>query len=140
MAKLRDIMSENLVTVTPRTSVEDVAKLMKQHDIGNVLVTEGDRLAGIVTDRDLVVRVMAEGGPSNVSVGDIMSTDLVTLEADTRVKDAAKLMADKQVRRLPVVENGKPVGIVSLGDLAVKTDSGADETALEGVSQPGGNN
>lgn len=139
MTKLSDIMSTNLVTVTPDASVEEVARLMKQHDIGNVLVMEDGRLAGIVTDRDLVVRGLAENADIKGNIRNLMSGDVVTLEADTKVKDAAKLMADKQIRRLPVVQNGQPVGIVSLGDIAVETSGNSADKALEGISQPGGN-
>lgn len=137
MTKLSDIMSTNLVTVTPDASVEEVARLMKQHDIGNVLVMEDGRLAGIVTDRDIVVRGLAENADIKGNIRNLMSGDVVTLEADTKVKDAAKLMADKQIRRLPVVQNGQPVGIVSLGDIAVETNGSSADKALEGISQPG---
>jgi len=138
MSKLRDIMSKDLVTVTPDTSVQEVARLMKEHDIGNVLVTEGDRLTGIVTDRDIVVRCLAEGGDFKSDVRNVMTENPRTLSPDTDVIEAAQMMAAEKVRRLPVVENGKPVGIVSLGDLAVRSGTSADEQALESISQPGG--
>ena len=135
MAKLRDIMSTQLVTVNSDASVQDVARLMQQNDVGDVLVMRGGQLAGIVTDRDLVVRGLAENADVKSGISNLMSGDLVTLEADTDVQEAARVMADRQVRRVPVVENGQPVGIVSLGDLAVRDGSGADEQALEGISE-----
>ncbi len=135
MTKLRDIMSKNLVTVQPDTTVQEVAQLMKQHDIGNVLVTENNQLRGIVTDRDIVVRLIAENGDPKSGVRNLMSENVTTLDADTDVNEASRLMASQQIRRLPVVENGQPVGIVSLGDVAVRTDGSGDERALEGISK-----
>lgn len=138
MPTLRDIMSKNPVTVTPDTTLQEVARLMKQHDIGDVLVTEGNRLTGIVTDRDIVVRSLAEGGDLKMNVRNVMTENPLTMPADTDVREAARKMADQKVRRLPVVENDQPVGIVSLGDLAVRVDMNADEHALENISEPGG--
>ena len=135
MTKLKDIMSKNLVTVQPDTSVREVAQLMKQHDIGNVLVVENNQLRGIVTDRDIVLRLVAENGDLNGGVRALMSGDVTTLDADTDVNEASRIMASQQIRRLPVVENGKPVGIVSLGDLAIRANGSGDERALEGISR-----
>jgi len=139
---LRDIMSADPVMVQPDTSIQEVARLMQSHDIGNVLITENDRLSGIVTDRDLVVRALTGNVDPNSAVRDYMTSasDLLTCTPETSLQDAAQQMADRQVRRLPVVDSGgKPVGIVSLADLAVKSSGGADETALEGISQPSHN-
>lgn len=136
MTTLKDIMTKDLTSVDSRTSLKEVASLMKKNDIGNVLIMEGDRLRGIITDRDIVVRAVAEGHDCAKPVGDYATGDVFTMEGSTSVKDAAKAMADKQLRRLPVTEGGKVVGIVSLGDLAVRTDTGADEKALQGISQP----
>ncbi len=105
---------------------------MKEHNIGDVVVTEGDQIRGIVTDRDIVVRAVAENkNPLDVRLAEILSDDLVTLSPQDSVDDAVRLMADRALRRLPVVENGKPVGIVTLGDLAVERDP---SSALAGIS------
>lgn len=141
MPVIRDIMSSDLVTVRPETSLQEVAQLMRDRDIGDVLITENDRLTGIVTDRDLVVRALSGDISNSSSVRDVMTSgNLLTCAPDTDVRDAARQMSERQVRRLPVVENGRPVGVVSLGDLAVRAETGADERALEGISQPGSNN
>lgn len=138
MAKtLQEIMSTDLVTVQPDTSIQEVARLMQERDIGNVLITEGDRLTGMVTDRDLVVRALTGSVSPTSGVREYMTTNLFTCPPETSIEDAAQQMAERQVRRLPVVDgSGRPVGIVSLGDLAVRTDTQADEAALELISEP----
>ena len=131
-------MTTDVRTVTHDTSVVDAARMMLQDDIGNVLVTEGGKVCGILTDRDIVIRGIArECDPKTTKVADVCTHDLVTLEATATVEEAKKLMADRAVRRLPVVENGRPVGIVSLGDVAME-DSG--ERALEEISAAPANN
>jgi CBS domain-containing protein len=130
---VRDVMSSHLVTCAPNTSIRDVAKKMRDEDIGDVVVTEGGQLRGIVTDRDLVVRCLADATAdvSNAKISDCLSTDVLTVDAKTTTKEAAKLMAQRSVRRLPVVEDGRPIGIVSLGDLAMERDP---KSALAGIS------
>jgi CBS domain-containing protein len=99
---------------------------MRDHALGCVLVADGSRLRGVVTDRDIVVRAIAESrDPSAVSVGEVCSTDLAWVSPDDDVGDAVRIMRRRAVRRLPVVQEGRPVGIVSLGDLAL----GGDESA-----------
>jgi CBS domain-containing protein len=123
---VRDIMTSPPTTVEPRTSVTAVAQLMRDENIGAVLVTEGDRLRGLVSDRDLVVRAVAEGGdPERKTVAGACSGDLVTLGPDDELTRAAELMREHSVRRIPVVEEGHPVGIVALGDLAMERDPGS---------------
>jgi CBS domain-containing protein len=123
---VRDIMTSAPVAVAPRTSVSDVAHRMRDEDIGAVLVTEGDELRGLVTDRDLIVRVVAEDkNPSDTTVQSACSPDLVTVSPDDEVGRAVQLMREHALRRLPVVEGRKPVGIVALGDLAVERDPGS---------------
>ena len=129
-------MTKDLSTVDSGASLRDVAQLMKREDIGNVLIMEGETLRGIITDRDIVVRAVADGEDVSSSVSDYATQDVFTLACDTEVREAARQMADRQVRRLPVTENGKVVGIVSLADLATRSSGGADEQALEGISQP----
>ncbi|MBA4601431.1 CBS domain-containing protein [Thermoactinomyces mirandus] len=120
MHTLRDIMSTNVYSVTPRDNVFEVAERMRQANIGMVPVVENGQLVGVVTDRDLVTRGIANKMPNSGSVSDIMSTDLVYGTPDMSVDEAARLMAQAQVRRLPVVENNRIVGVVSIGDLAVR--------------------
>ncbi|MGW5087210.1 CBS domain-containing protein [Streptomyces coelicoflavus] len=129
---VRDIMTGDPVTVEPLTSVTEVARLMRDRDLGAVLVTEGDRLRGLVTDRDLVVRSLAEGGdPERTTVAGACSDDMVTVRPDEELGHAVELMRAHAVRRVPVVDDGRPVGIVSLGDLAMERDP---ESALGDIS------
>jgi CBS domain-containing protein len=129
---VRDVMTRDPVTVEPLTSVTAVARLMRDRDLGAVLVTEGDRLRGLVTDRDLVIRAIAEGGdPEQTTVAGACSDDLVTVRPDEELVHAVRLMREHAVRRLPVVEDGRPVGIVSLGDLVMERDP---ESALGDIS------
>jgi CBS domain-containing protein len=96
---------------------------MRDRDIGDILVMEGDRLQGIVTDRDIVVRCVADGGDiSTKTLADVCSPEPITVTPDTKISEAARIMAEQAVRRLPVVEDGQPVGMVTLGDLAVERD------------------
>jgi len=105
-------------------SVMDAAELMRESDIGDVVVLEDDQLCGIVTDRDIVVRVLAEGSdPAMVTVGEICSRELTTIPPTASIGDAVRLFREKAIRRLPVVEeDGEVVGIVSIGDIAVARD------------------
>ncbi|WP_435279939.1 CBS domain-containing protein [Streptomyces sp. 1222.5] len=121
---VRDIMTSRLVTVEPQVSVTSVAQKMRDEDIGIVLVTEGDDLRGLVSDRDLVIRALAEGGdPDEWTVASACSDDLVTITPDEDLDHAVELMREHAVRRLPVVEGGHPVGIISIGDLAIERDA-----------------
>ena len=129
---VRDIMTGHPVTVEPQTSVTAVARIMRDQDLGAVLVTDGDELRGLVTDRDLVVRSVAEGGdPEQTTVAGACSDDLVTVRSDDELNHAVELMREHAVRRVPVVDDGRPVGIVSLGDLAMERDP---ESALGDIS------
>jgi CBS domain-containing protein len=120
---IQDVMHANPISMTPTTSVIEAARAMRDADIGSVIVHENDRLYGIVTDRDLVVRALAEDvNCAGMILGDICSREPTTLAPTDTVEEAVRLMRDKAIRRLPVVENGTPVGIVSLGDLAVEQD------------------
>ena len=116
----------------------DAAKLMDQHDIGDVLVTKGGELCGIVTDRDIAVRAVAQGkDPSSTTLGEIASGEVVSLSPDDSVDDAISTMRDRAIRRVPVVEGGKPVGVVSLGDLAEERDR---QSVLAEISAAPSNN
>jgi CBS domain-containing protein len=132
---VRDVMTSNPRTVAPNDSIQVAARIMKEEDCGVVPVVENGKPVGIITDRDIVIRAVAEGG-NDRSVREIATSDLVFVKPDTSTRDAEKLMSQRQVRRLPVVENDRLVGIVSLGDLAVKEgrDSRTGDT-LENISE-----
>ena len=121
---IRDVMTPNPCAISPSASVMDAAQIMRENNIGNVIVLEDDRLCGILTDRDIVVRALAEGADLHTtSVAEICSRDLTTIEATAGVGQAVRLMREKAIRRLPVVdENGFVLGIVSIGDVAVERD------------------
>jgi CBS domain-containing protein len=121
MAKnVRDAMTSNPRSIEPSTMVADAAKLMKAEDVGSLPIVEGDQLVGMVTDRDIVIRVVAEGNdPQSTTVGEIASRDLVTVDPEQDLDEALRLMAQHQVRRLPVAEeDGRLVGILAQADVA----------------------
>ena len=122
--RLSEVMTRDPVTVPTTATLEEAARLMRDNDIGDVLVVDdAGALYGIVTDRDIVVNGVAAGtDPSSTSVGEVCSQDPVSLGPDDAVAKAAKLMSDRAIRRLPIVEDGNLVGIVSLGDLAQDRD------------------
>lgn len=118
-AKIRHIMSAAPVCMTATESVAAAAKAMKERGVGTVLVVNGGRLEGLVTDRDITVRVLAENrDPLATRLGDICTTELAVLAPDDDVEHAARLVRERAVRRLPVIADGIPVGVVSIGDLA----------------------
>ncbi|MEU4006991.1 CBS domain-containing protein [Streptomyces pseudogriseolus] len=120
---VRDIMTAAPVTVGPQTSVAQAARLMRDHDLGAVLVTDDGRLRGLVTDRDLVVRSVAEGvDPEETTVVRACSEDLVTVRPDDELDLAVRLMREHAVRRVPVVDGEHAVGVLSLGDVAMERD------------------
>jgi CBS domain-containing protein len=124
MAQLvQDVMTPNPVALEATASLVEAALAMRDFDVGAVLVLENGQVRGIVTDRDIVVRGIAGGNyPATVTLGEICSRELTTLSPTDSVEEAVAQMRDKSVRRLPVVEHGHPVGIVSLGDLAIEKD------------------
>ncbi|HVK74947.1 MAG TPA: CBS domain-containing protein [Kofleriaceae bacterium] len=124
MAQLvREVMTKNPVTLSSTASILDAAKKMKEGDIGGVIVTKNNQMCGIVTDRDIVVRAVAEEkNPQQITLEEVCSQDVTSVSPDDDVSKAVQLMRDKAVRRLPVTDKGKPVGIVSLGDLAQNLD------------------
>jgi CBS domain-containing protein len=120
---VRDVMTAHPITCPATSSLVEAARAMRDADIGDVLITENGRICGVVTDRDIAVRGVAEGHDvSSLTLGDICSRQLTTLSPMDSVDDAVRLMREKALRRLPVVDGGKPVGVVSLGDLAVTQD------------------
>jgi CBS domain-containing protein len=129
---LRDVMTQRPVTLQTTDTVIAAARSMRDGNIGDVVVVEEDRIQGILTDRDIVVRALAEGrDPARTTVGEICSRELTTLSPTDGIGEAEKIMRDRAIRRLPVVEDGRPVGIVSLGDLAVEQNPGS---TLGGIS------
>lgn len=136
--KLRDIMSTNIVSLNPNDTVEDAAQIMKEHNIGSVPICEGEKVIGIVTDRDIVLRSVASGENfKHQSVRNIMSSNPVLGNPEMKVQDVERVMGERQIRRIPVVENNKLTGMVSLGDIAVqpKLKEEVGDT-LSSVSEP----
>jgi CBS domain-containing protein len=116
---VQEAMTSNPTTVTPDTSAREAAEIMKSEDTGIVPIVEGDRLTGVITDRDLALRIVAEGKSADTRVGELASKDLVTVDPQQSLEEAARLMAEHQVRRLPVVEeDGRLVGILAQKDVA----------------------
>jgi CBS domain-containing protein len=121
--EVREVMTAAPESVRPETTLRQAARLMEGGDIGDVLVVENDQLRGIVTDRDMAVRAVAQGlDPSTATVGQVFTPSTVSISPTATVQEAIKLMREHDVRRLPVVESGRPIGIVSLGDLAVSSE------------------
>ncbi|MTV49061.1 CBS domain-containing protein [Heliobacillus mobilis] len=131
-------MTQDITSISSDKSVIEAAKIMKQLDVGAVPVVQGDKCIGMITDRDIVLRVVAQGqDPQNTQVNAAMTSDPITASPDMDVHAAADLMAERQIRRLPVVEKERLVGIVALGDLAV-TNIFQNEAgdALSEISEP----
>src|SRR5438093_6109780 len=138
MAKsVKDAMTSSVRTASPAQSLTDAAKLMKQEDVGSLPVVDGDRLIGVLTDRDIVVRGIADGSdPHAIQVGDVASRDVVTVRPDDDLDEALRLMAQHQVRRLPVVEDGHLVGVVATADVAFEAKEKAVGHVVEEISKP----
>jgi CBS domain-containing protein len=143
--EVRKIMTADPVSVEPDTTLEEIATLMKEQDIGAIPVVEDGELCGIVTDRDIVIRCIAAGqDATECTAEEVMSADVQALGPDASVDEAARLMGDLQIRRLPIVEKKRLVGMLSLGDVAVKSkddDLSGDtlEDVSKGVKQSRGN-
>lgn len=136
--KIREMMTKGTFSVTPQTPVIEAAGLMRVHDIGVVPVLENGRVVGMLTDRDIVLQVVADGDdPRTTTVGEVMSQGSVTVQEEQSIDEAVELMEKYQVRRLPVLAaDGKLIGIVSLGDLAVDVHAGLSGKVLKEVSDP----
>jgi CBS domain-containing protein len=133
---VKDLMTSDLTTVAPETSVSEAAERMAREDIGPLPVVEDDRLVGIVTDRDLVVRVLAEGrDPRSTTVRDVASEDPVTVSADDDLVTTLELLAKHQVRRVPVVDGDRLVGIVAQADVAREVSSPWVGDVVEDISR-----
>jgi CBS domain-containing protein len=130
--QIQDLMTPNPVVLPGTASVHEAARAMRDADIGDVIVIENNRVGGMVTDRDMVVRTLAEGrDPATTTLADIWSHPLLVVSPMDSVEKAVRLMGTHALRRVPVVEGGQPVGMVSLGDLAVERDPGS---ALSDIS------
>jgi len=122
--KIRDVMTPDPVTCDAEDSVMDAARAMKDHAIGDVIVVDGGRICGVVTDRDLVVRVMAEGKDANMTpLREVCTREVVTLSPDDDADRAVRMMTERAVRRIPIVERNDVVGVVTIGDLAMERDA-----------------
>jgi CBS domain-containing protein len=135
---VRDAMTPNARAASPTESLADAAQMMKEEDVGSLPVVDDDgRLIGIVTDRDIVVRAVAERvDPQSVTVGDVASRELVTVEPEQDLDEALTLMAGHRVRRLPVVEDGRLVGMLAQADVAIEAKEKNTGEMLEEISQP----
>jgi len=134
---VKDAMTADVKTAGPSQSLTDVARLMKQEDVGSVPVVDGERLVGVVTDRDIVVRGIADGSdPHAIKAGDIASRDVVTVRPDDDLDAALRLMAQHQVRRLPVVDDGQLVGVVAQADVAHEAKEKDVGHVVEEISRP----
>ncbi|GHI01280.1 CBS domain-containing protein [Neobacillus kokaensis] len=133
MEKIREIMTEDVECCTLLDNVYEVAVKMKELNVGAIPIVDNERLVGMITDRDIVIRGVAEKNPPSSKVEKVMSEELITISPEATSRDAARLMAEHQIRRLPVVENEKLIGIVSLGDFAIRklTDDQAKEALTE---------
>ena len=136
--KISEVMTRDVATVQADQTAQEAANFMLTGDAGSIPVTDGDRLIGMITDRDIAVRGVAKGHGPETLVRDLMTSGLICARADDNVDEVATKMSEAQVRRLPVIDDSENlVGIVSLGDLSRETDDESAHQALEGVSEPG---
>ena len=132
-----DIMTRDVQLLSPSDTIQQAARVMRDENIGSLPVGAGDRLVGYVTDRDLVIRALAEGRTPDLPIENVMTDQVLYCFEDDEIEDVAANMGYNQVRRLPVLSRDKRlVGIVALGDLATKSSDESAEGALEGVSRP----
>lgn len=135
--KIRQIMSTQVHLMSPQQTIRDAARKMSEEDVGALPIAESDRLVGMITDRDIAIRAVADGKGPTTKVRDVMTSDVKYCFEDEEVEHVSQNMADIQMRRLPVMDRDKRlVGIVSLADLATKSDGTHAGEALGGISQP----
>ena len=134
---IQEAMTPNPTTVEPETTAQEAASIMKSDDIGSLPIVEsGDKLAGVITDRDIAIRVVAEGRSGDTPVSGIASKDVVTIDPQQSLEEAARLMANNQVRRLPVVEeDGRLVGILAQADIAQAGHDSLTGETVQRISQ-----
>ena len=137
--KISEVMTRDVQTVRPDQPVQEAASFMLSADAGSIPVTDGDRLIGMITDRDIAVRGVAKGYGPDTPVRELMTDEVICAREDDNVEDVASRMSSAQVRRLPVIDGDERLcGIVSLGDLSRDADEDSAAQALEGVSERGG--
>lgn len=138
--KCSEIMTRNVKTATRQATLREVAQMMREGDMGAVPVVENEKLVGIVTDRDIVVRAVAEGKDVSTAVGDVMTNEIFAAQENDFVFEAIRLMGDKQVRRIPVInETGELVGIIAMADVALETEDEREiAETLEEISSGSG--
>jgi CBS domain-containing protein len=136
--KVEDVMHNGVSCVQPDAPIKEIAELMKTDDIGSVLVCENDRLAGVITDRDLVMRLLGDGSdPFQKTARDVMTKGVVYCRTNQTIEDALHLMEDKQIRRLPVInEDKRLVGMLSLGDIAHRAGRELTGELIQAVATP----
>ena len=134
---VRDAMTENPHSIDASASVVEAARLMREEQIGSLPITDDEKLVGMITDRDITTTVVAESAdPNKTSVGDVSSRDLISVASDADLDEALQLMARHQVRRLPVAESDKLVGIVAQADIALKANEEQTGELVEAISEP----
>jgi CBS domain-containing protein len=138
MQKIGEVMSSEVHTIRPDASIEEAAQEMRDGDFGLLPVANNGQLLGVITDRDIAVRAVAEGKDPDTPIQEVMSAGVISAHEDDSVEEAARIMSEHQIRRLPIVDDKEHlVGIVSLGDFAVDaSDIGPVMEALEGISSP----
>lgn len=132
--RIEEIMTTDVETCMPESTLQEIASKMREINVGSIPICEEGRLVGIVTDRDIVIRGLAEQIPSDAPISEILSAEVITGTVDLTVEEAAELMAVHKIRRLPIVANEQVIGIVSLGDLAIRDASSnhyAENTIIE---------
>ena len=136
MTQVREVMTSNPTSCSSQDSVVDAAKAMAKEDVGPIPVVDGERLVGLLTDRDIVVRVVAEGrDPQSTTVGEVASSDLATVSPEETLDRALQLLAERRVRRLPVVEGDRLVGILAQADVARQGDDSSTGQVVEQISE-----
>jgi CBS domain-containing protein len=138
--RCREIMTRNVKTASREMSLQEVAQLMREGDMGAVPVVENGKLVGIVTDRDIVVRAIAEGCDAQTKIGDVITTEIFSVKEDDFAFEAIRLMGDKQIRRIPVInESGELAGIIAMADIALEMEDEREIAAtLEEISSGAG--
>ena len=132
--KVRDVMTKDVAYINPDSTVAEAAQLMQKHNVGSIPVCDQSGVIGIVTDRDIIVRNIAHGNnPQDTPVRDVMTGDIATASPEMEINDISRMMAENKIRRVPVVEQNKIVGMVALGDMA--TDTRCDFEASEALSE-----
>ncbi|HHU40304.1 MAG TPA: CBS domain-containing protein [Propionibacterium sp.] len=136
MKTAKDLMTSPAECLAPDESIATAARMLSKYDVGSMPIVDGDTLVGVVTDRDIVLKAVAKGlDPKETAVSDIASKNVVTVEASAAASEVAQLMSEHQVRRLPVVDGGKVVGMVAQADVARVLDEGTTGEVVEEISQ-----